>query len=363
MIDFVPLENYFFIFLNAGLITVLFSLLHIVLLPLDNSKNLIYMNIMGYALLVFLILYMGLRPISGRYFGDMRTYSYHFIHYAQGGVIMTDKDLAFHYFMKFCSQIMGVHSFFLICASIYILPLYKFSKTFLEKYWFYGFLMFVTSFSFWTYGVNGIRNGMAASLFLWGLTYQRKKVVMLLIFTMAISIHKTMLLPVSAYLLTYIYNNPQKYFFLWLLSIPFSFVLGGAVTSVVTSLGFGDERLGAYLSSSGGGFRIDFIIYSSAAVFVGYYFILKQNFKDKFYYHLYNTYLLTNAFWILVIRANFSNRFAYLSWFMMAIIVIYPFLKNTTIRRNSLVAKVILCYFAFTYLMAVIYYADPEPVA
>ena len=39
-------------------------------------------------------------------------------------------------------------------------------------------------------------------------------------------------------------------------------------------------------------------------------------------------YLTANAFWILVIRSSFSNRFAYLSWFLMAIIIFYPFFKH-----------------------------------
>jgi surface polysaccharide O-acyltransferase-like enzyme len=65
--------------------------------------------------------------------------------------------------------------------------------------------------------------------------------------------------------------------------------------------------------------------------------------------------VFANAFWILVIRANFSNRFAYLSWFMMALVIIYPLLKKEMIKNQyKVLAKVMLIYFAFTFLMNVI---------
>ena len=47
-------------------------------------------------------------------------------------------------------------------------------------------------------------------------------------------------------------------------------------------------------------------------------FIVKKNYiEDQLYVKMCNIYLLANAIWILVIRANFSNRFAYLSWFYL----------------------------------------------
>ena len=96
---------------------------------------------------------------------------------------------------------------------------------------------------------------------------------------------------------------------------------------------------------------------SSFPVFTGWYFIFKKNFNDKFYSHIFNIYLVCNAFWILIIRANFSNRFAYLSWFLMSLIIIYPFLKQQFFKKQELViAKVTLFYYGFTFLMFFVYY-------
>lgn len=357
MSDIFPLEYYFRIFIHGTLIYLLFTILHTLVVDINDKKNIIFINTAGYIILIFLIFYIGLRPVSGRYFVDMRTYATHFEAYANGGKIIGHKDLFFHYFMKLCSGIMGVHSFFFICGFTYLFPMYRVSKVFFGKYWFYSFLMLISSFSFWTYGVNGIRNGMATSLFLLGISFKDNKIKMYVTFLFAMLVHKTLLLPIIAYSITLFYNNPKNYLKFWLASIPMSIVFGGIWISLFTSLGFGDERLGAYLSGTGGGFRYDFLLYSGSAVYTGWYFIFKKQFQDKIYFHIYNTYLITNAFWVLVIRANFSNRFAYLSWFMMAVVIIYPFIKHRLKRQHMLIGGVIFLYFSFTYFMVFVYSA------
>jgi len=100
------------------------------------------------------------------------------------------------------------------------------------------------------------------------------------------------------------------------------------------------------------------LFYSAFGVFAGWYFIYKKRFEDPFYNQLLNTYLICNGFWILVIRANYSNRFAYLSWFMMGLVIIYPVLKKQLFKNQHwVIGKIIFAYFLFTYLMNVIYYA------
>lgn len=364
MFSFVPLESYYPLYINLCLFLVIFTLLHTWVLEIDNRVNLTFVNLAGVSLLAFIILYIGQREISGIYFGDTINYARGYQNYAIGAPLEKDGDMGWHIFMKFMSSYATISTFFTVVAFIYIFPLYKLSSTYFGKYWYYSFIMFLVSFSFWTYGVNGIRNGAACSLFLWGLCYERKKVVMALFFFLAVSFHKTLLLPVSAYLITYIYNNPKFFFYGWLLCIPLSLVAGGLWISLFTSLGFGDDRLSGYLSSSSTdgtfsstGFRWDFLFHSAFAVFAGWYFVLKRKFEDTNYNRLLITYLICNGFWILVIKANFSNRFAYLSWFMMAIVIIYPLLKQKFFRdQHLMIGKVLAIYFLFTYLMFYLYY-------
>ena len=81
-----------------------------------------------------------------------------------------------------------------------------------------------------------------------------------------------------------------------------------------------------------------------------WYLTIKREFKDKSFNLLANTYILANAFWIMVIRANYSNRFAYLSWFLYPIVIFYPLLRFKiwdNQDRNS--ALILLAYSGFTF--------------
>lgn len=366
MFDFVPLDIYYKVYLNVSLIVVIFTLFHTYVLKINNEKNIIYTNNMGYFFLVLTIIYMGFRPVSGKYFGDMLTYNKKFLLYASGAPINTTQDLFFEVYMKFCSYFLSVRYFFLLCVIIYIIPLYRVSKAYFGKYWFYAFLMFTVSFSFWTYGTNGIRNGIATSLFLLGLSFYNKKKFWLIFFiVLSFQIHNSLMLPALALVASQVYSKSKTYLIFWLLTIPLSITMGSVWESLFSSLGLGDDRLTGYLSGaeyedtsfSSTGFRYDFLVYSAAAVFTGWYFIFKKKFNDPIYIHIYNTYLICNAFWILVIKASFSNRFAYLSWFLMGLVIIYPFLKKDFFTNHHLlVGKVLTVYFMFTYFMEFLYY-------
>src|SRR5690606_14127700 len=138
------------------------------------------------------------------------------------------------------------------------------------------------SFSFYAYGVNGIRNGIATSLVLWGLCYHNNKIKMAVFFILAILVHKTSLLPIMAFLITFFINKPKIYLIFWFLAIPLSLALGSFWENLFASLGFADDRLGAYITSAdetSTSFRFDFLFYSSFAVFAGWYFIFKKQFK------------------------------------------------------------------------------------
>jgi len=362
MIDLIPLEYYYPAYIYLAFAIVLFTLLHTHVLNINDKKNIGYINFMGYSILFLLIIYIGLRPVSGRYFTDMDTYARIYESYANGGEILLQTDVVFQQFMKICSSFLSTNNFFLLCAFLYIFPLYIVSKNFFKAYWFYAFFMFVVSFQFWTYGVNGIRNGMATSFFLLAISFREKKVLLVLFFIISYLFHQTMILPILAYILTVFYNKPKTYLIVWLIAIPLSIALGGFWENLFANMGFADERLSGYLigekddAFTNSGFRYDFLIYSASAVFTGWYFIFKKKYEDATYYQLFNIYLTTNAFWILIIRANFSNRFAYLSWFMMALIVIYPFIKKRFFKtQHFVIGKVLFGYFLFTFFMFIYY--------
>jgi len=353
MFDFIPIEYYSIIFYSLVLI-ITFNLF----LKLQKSG----FQKFGYrsVLFFFIIVFMGLRPIS-YYFGDMGVYAQQFINYKYGFISDIKRDLIFETFLKWSAEVMSIKFFFLTCAVLYVYPVYLVSKKWFGGYWFYAFVLLAGSFSFWSFGTNGIRNGLATSLFLLGMS-RDKRLYQALWILLAIGVHKSLLLPALGFLLAQFYNQPKKMIAFWLLCIPLSLVAGGFWETFFAGLGFDDERV-SYLTQgninddnfSSTGFRWDFLLYSATAVFAGWYFIVKKQFNDKVYFALFTTYVFANAFWILVIRANFSNRFAYLSWFMMALVIIYPFLKQELIpRQNKVLAQVMLIYVAFTFVMNVV---------
>jgi len=352
--DFIPLHFYTPLYYHLLLIVTLATFLQL------QRRNLKQSNF-GFVLLLFIVFYMGLRPISGRYFGDMATYNRYFEYYQAGNTILVTKDLLFHYFMQACSKIMSAHTFFLTCAILYIVPLYIVSKKWFKEYWFYAFLMLAGSFSFWAYGTNGVRNGIASSIFLLAIS-RDKKIFQAPWFILAVGFHTTMLLPTLGWVMTWFYNVPRSYFYFWLAVIPLSLALPGFWQNLFASMVEDDRAIyftdDAYADSfSSTGFRWDFLLYSSMGVFVGWYCIFKKRIQDKVYIQLFNTFLFANAFWILVVQASFSNRFAYLSWFMMALVIVYPFLRQHFVRNQARkLAWIILLYFVFTYFMNVIVY-------
>ncbi|NHN26149.1 EpsG family protein [Flavobacterium jejuense] len=318
---------------------------------------------MGVFIVFIILVYIGLRPLDKGYMGDTGAYLRVFNKLADGSLSsFYDKEYGFMLLIKYSALYLNAEFFFLICASIYVYLHYLVSKKIFKDYWYFGFIFLVSSFSFWAYGTNGIRNGLGAAIVLYAFTFENKKTWAIAIALIGTLFHKSMLLPVMAYILTFFYNNRISYLRLWLLCIPLSLIAGGSFELIFASLGFGDERI-SYLTDGNvngdqfayTGFRWDFLLYSASAVYTGWYFIVKKNFEDKLYHRLFNVYLFSNAFWILIIRANFSNRFAYLSWFMMGVIIIYPFLKQQMIpNQTKKTALVLFFYFMFTFILNVI---------
>jgi hypothetical protein len=85
-------------------------------------------------------------------------------------------------------------------------------------------------------------------------------------------------------------------------------------------------------------------------VLVGSYFIFKREYTDRFYVWLFNIYLITNSFWIMVIRASYSNRFVQISWFIMPLVLIYPFfMKKFWNDQHSRTGSAVVAYYLYTF--------------
>lgn len=360
MFDFIPDSQYAGIYYHILLIVNLYMYMQSRMYFIEQRETVKVSQNLGYFLLIFTILYLGTRPISWA-FGDMSTYAEGFKKMQLDASLPIKRDFFFGYFTKLCAGIMDVDTYFLLIDVIYIVPCYLLAKKYFANYWFIPFLMMVGSFSFWSYGTNGVRNGMATAIFIFSLLfYEKQKWLMYAIMGLAYGFHNSLMIPIAAFVVSGWYKNPKIYLYIWLVAIPLSIIGGSFWQGFFGSLGFGDDRVNQYLTEnkeyqdlmSGTGFRWDFVLYSASAVFAGYYYIIRRGFQDKFYNHLWGTYMIANAFWILVIRANFSNRFAYLSWFLMAIVIAYPLFRvKFWDDHYKVVGRIFLAYYLFTYFM------------
>ncbi|MBP0612949.1 EpsG family protein [Chryseobacterium sp. cx-311] len=359
MFDFIPLPYYTAIYHHALFFIACVILLQSLALDIRDTRTVDTGRGLGYIILLFTVLYMGLRPVSGYYFMDMANYNNIFIRIQQGEDLSIKSDYLFNYFTRYSAKIMTVKQYFLLITVLYTVPCYIFARKYFGSYWFFSFFMFVGSFSFWAYGTNGLRNGLATATFLLALTYYRNLPLRYGLMALAFGFHSSMVIPIAAFLAAAIVRDPRKYLWIWLASVPVSLVMGNTLQTLFAGF-YADDRALDYLTKgnvnndqfSSTGFRWDFVLYSAAAVYAGWYYIFKKNITDRFYVHLFGTYVIANAFWILVIRANFSNRFAYLSWFLMAAVIAYPMLRYKLWNDQFKTAGLILfVYYFFTYFM------------
>lgn len=355
----IPAPLYTGVYYNLLLIPVIFVFIRTVLRSLQPI-TVHYSNYpSAFFLFLFVAFYMGFRPIEYGYLGDTLTYSEYYTGYETGQEIVGNTDWLFHQLMKWCSYFMSVHLFFLLVALVYIGCILKACKRLFPDNILLSFLVCLTALSFWSYGVNGIRNGVASSILLLTLTYYPNKIKLLTGSLIAVSLHASMSLPVLSGLLVLFFPRVKLYFGVWLACLTFSLFVSSYFMDYLVTLNVIDDRFAGYATNtndidlfSSTGFRWDFLLYSLPPIVLGYYVVIRRKFSDQMYNYLLNIYLLSNAFWVLVIEVAYSNRFAYLSWFMYPVLLIYPFLKFQLWRQQY--GKAALCLmlnFGFTYFM------------
>lgn len=304
------------------------------------------LNIIVFILFIIILLFVGFRPIS-YYFGDMGNYFKYFkemvsaIH--DGNVLNLKGDYLFNLLMAFFSWFNQPILFFFVCYFIYTICHFFALKRWFSHFWVYPLALIMLSAFYYAYGVNGIRNGMAASIFLLGLSQQGIR--RWLLFWVAFNFHASLLLPIVSVLIYGRYKNIYFYMYIWFVCLFISIITPG-MTQWLAELSIFNDKFVAYTLVNDGisqsDFRWDFILYSLLPIFIGLYFIVKYKFTDPIYNEILSIYLLCNSFWLLVIRIPYSNRFVYLSWFMYGLVIAYPFIKSNSFRYQNRYAAFLL---------------------
>ena len=326
----------------------------------------------AFVLTVALTFYLGLRPLSGS-FGDMNMYRHSYENIVNGFSSMSLKtEWLWNNLTAFCKLSgFNVYEYFFIVEIGYFAGMFICAFILMRKNLWIAVLFFYISFSCYSFGTNGIRNGLGCSLELVAITLfalgGAKRPVGILLMTLAMGIHRSTALPGAAAIASlYLVKDTKTAIRFWIASIGISLVAGPLVENFFAALGF-DDRMSDYASTnqdersmnqfSASGFRWDFLLYSSFGTIMIWYVTRYRKFTDNVYSVIAITYLLCNAFWIMVIRSAFSNRFAYLSWFLYPVVMAYPLLRmNLWKDQDRKTAIIFFLYSGFTLFMFFIFY-------
>ena len=308
-----------------------------------------YINnqIFSLALLLIVYVHVTFRPTDYHYFGDTSAYAMAFQKKAfYGTVAIRDRDIGFEYLTYWLSQLVNLKGYWFVLCSLYILPVFFALKKRFKQQYAVALVLFVCSLSFWGYGVNGLRNGIATSLVIFSFLVPNNDIKRIPVWIIACLFHQSVMLPIGCFLLTRLSNNPKHYLYLWGTFFLLMLVARDSFSTLLTNIPWfeQDKRMSEYLNMSykgmeqmfsNIGFRWDFIIYSLIPIIAGVKYIYTYCYEDKLFIRLFNTYIASNAFWLLTIHVPYNNRFAYLSWFLYPIVLIYPLLKDNLINNQG----------------------------
>lgn len=325
--------------------------------------------LVGWGVALIIAIWLGMRPNSG-YFGDTTNYARSFRAFQLADFVIDFKNEWLWDSLYYITKTLGfdIHFLFTVVSLLYMVTAYVALRVLIPQKPIISLVLLCGSLMFYAFGVNGLRNGLAchATLLAFTLYFKNQRILAGLLAFLAYGVHHSVGIPLAGFICSLlIYKRPHWSIAIWGLSIVASLLLGNRLTGFIEQFSV-DERLQGYTNLEQGGegiqfssygFRWDFLAYSAMPIVLGYYTILKKRITDNWYSVLFSTYCLANAFWVIFIRAAFSNRFAYLSWFMYPIVVAYPlFFFNLWNDQDKKVGQIILAYIGFTAVMQFLYW-------
>ena len=316
-------------------------------------------------LAIFMMLFIGFRPISG-VFIDMGNYHETFEHFKGLNPhfnFETENFIFSNIFSAFMMFQWPEEVFYFIIAVIYFGGIIWACLKLFPNHTLFSFVVYLAAFSTFSYGTNGIKSGAAASVFLLAVAYKDNKWLAALFALISLGFHHSMMLPIGAFVLAYFIKDPRYTFRFWIIC----FIIAALHITIFQDAFayFTNESSSNYLiiSEESGkqyltGFRLDFILYSVVPIII--HKLLRMNYivNSSQYDFIINFYTLSNAIWMLCMYASFTNRIAYLSWFIYPIALIYPFCNLKGIQNQGFYTLfVALAHLSFTLFMTYVYYA------
>lgn len=253
-----------------------------------------------------------------------------------------NKDIGWFVLTKILHSVCGdSHMIYLfVLALIYIFAYYAIGRCKLgNKNILYFLLLSAGCLGFWSGAANIMRAGVATSFFFFSLCKEdENKILYILLSLCACLVHSSVMILVVSYFLTRYVKNYKCYICLWFVFLLLS--SANALSPLINflSLNMGDvgDRLAEYAFNDDStaaelyikaGFRLDFILYSAFPIVYSAWIMLKMGYNDVFYRRLSCTYILVNCFFLTMIRVPYSDRFALLSWSLISLIILYPYMN------------------------------------
>lgn len=187
-------------------ITSVFAILYAIYICTKSNNNLIRgskISIFPILIIIITIIYIGTRPIWC--YADTHLYTLMF-NLVQSGVWPELKNneteplwTAIEYG---CIEFTTASGWLFIIAILYVIGMSIAAYRWLPRHFLIALIFLFTAFSFWPYGTNGIRNGMATSIAMLGLSFfcrtKKELITGYLLLMLASLTHKSCLLTVVA---------------------------------------------------------------------------------------------------------------------------------------------------------------------
>lgn len=306
----------------------------------------------------FIILFVGLRPNSPVFADGMGYWKGILDHRWENRPL---KDISYQFATKWLMSTLsslGIHpqiGFIVLASVVYGGALVAMRKMF-PRDTFLAMIMFCGTFGTFAGAVNGIKNGMACSMFLCALAYKDNWKVCLIFLIISYGFHHSMELSIAAFIACLFYSNTRVYSYVWIVSLILAIL---HVTYFQTFFaGFTDEQGASYLltdeNSWVSGLRLDFAAYSFAPIALGWWISCKKELQSSYRFVL-NVYLLMNSIWLLCMYASYTNRIAALSWSLFPVIILMPLLNDkVSDNQFKVLSWFVVGQLSFTLLMTII---------
>jgi hypothetical protein len=330
-------------------------LLFLISIPVKKGRITNIAPWLSFIYIIILIFSLAGYPIDPINLTDKDRYEKAFYNISTYGFDLEYKDMGWVLHNIVCAKLFGsnIYMLWFMTALIYVLSYYSFALNILDKKRIMYFLVMSTGvLGFSSYGTNTLRQGLAIAFVLFSFRKDSNSIIRIALLIFALLFHKSVIIFILSLLIAKYIRDYRFFIVFWVMCLLLT-ILNFNVSDVLNNFADLDQRVMKYGDTIGGassvyksGFRLDFLLYSIMPLLFAYYYIGKKGIQDELYGLLVRSYIFANAMWILVIRIEFTDRVAYLSWFLIPFITLYPLLTYYT-KFKKPQSKVLLTMFLF----------------